>query len=186
MVLPLMILVGCGFYQLFLWLQKTRKITTVALTLILAVFYLFSVAYYLEQYFYHYPLQSSKYWQYGYKQVVQEVYPLRNNYEKIIFTAEYGQPYIYWLFHGEYSPHEYQLKASLTENAAGDVGKVEKLDNVEFRSVNFGDDKNLKKSLLIGTEMEIPLEKIDNNKQRILEEIKFLDGKIAFRLVENY
>ena len=123
---------------------------------------------------------------YGYKQIVQQVYPQRNNYQKIVFTPEYGQPYIYWLFHGEYSPHEYQPKASLTENAAGDVGKVEKLDNVEFRSVDFNSDKNLKKSLLIGTEMEIPLEKINYDQQRILGEIKFLDGKIAFRIVENY
>jgi len=186
MVLPLMILVGCGFYQLFLWLQKQKKLFSVCFSLLLVVFYLFSVAYYLEQYFYHYPLQSSKDWQYGYQQIIQKVYPLRNNYQKIVFTSEYGQPYIYWLFYGQYPPSDYQAKARLTENPSGDVGKVEKLDNVEFRSVNFDGDKNLSKSLLIGTEMEIPLEKIDYDKQRILEEIKFLDGKIAFRIVENY
>jgi len=186
MVLPLMILVGCGFYQLFLWLQKQKKLFSVCFSLLLVVFYLFSVAYYLEQYFYHYPLQSSKDWQYGYQQIIQKVYPLRNNYQKIVFTSEYGQPYIYWLFYGQYPPSDYQAKARLTENPSGDVGKVEKLDNVEFRSVNFDGDKNLSKSLLIGTAMEIPLEKIDYDKQRILEEIKFLDGKIAFRIVENY
>jgi len=184
MVLPLMILVGCGFYQMFLWLQKRQKISSACFSLILAVFYLFSVAYYFDQYFYHYPLQSSKDWQYGYKQVVQKVYPLRNNYEKIIFTSEYGQPYIYWLFYGKYPPTDYQAKAKLTENLSGDVGKVEKLDNIEFRSISFDGDKNLSKSLLIGTELEIPLEKIDYSKQKILEEIKFLNGKIAFRIVE--
>lgn len=184
MVLPLMILVGCGFYQIFLWLQKNKKISTYFITLVLAVFYLFSVAYYFDQYFYHYPLQSSKDWQYGYKQVIQKVYPLRNNYQKIIFTSEYGQPYIYWLFYGQYLPVDYQAKAKLTENLFGDVGKVEKLDNVEFRSISFDGDKNLSKSLLIGTELEIPLEKIDYSKQKILEEVKFLNGKIAFRVVE--
>ena len=185
MVLPLMILVGCGFYQLFLWLQKQKKLFSVCFSLLLVVFYLFSVAYYLEQYFYHYPLQSSKDWQYGYQQIIQKVYPLRNNYQKIVFTSEYGQPYIYWLFYGQYPPSDYQAKARLTENPSGDVGKVEKLDNVEFRSVNFDGDKNLSKSLLIGTEMEIPLEKIDYDKQRILEEIKFLNNQVAFRVVET-
>jgi len=185
MVLPLMILVGCGFYQLFLWLQKQKKLFSICFSLLLVVFYLFSVAYYLEQYFYHYPLQSSKDWQYGYQQIIQKVYPLRNNYQKIVFTSEYGQPYIYWLFYGQYPPSDYQAKARLTENPSGDVGKVEKLDNVEFRSVNFDGDKNLSKSLLIGTEMEIPLEKIDYDKQRILEEIKFLNNQVAFRVVET-
>ena len=184
MVLPLMILVGCGFYQIFIWLIKRQKSLAILSFLALAVFYLFSVSYSLEQYFYHYPLQSSKDWQYGYKQVVQKIYPLKDNYERIVFTTEYGQPYIYWLFYGKYPPVDYQPKASLTENITGDVGKIEKLDNIEFRSISFDGDKNLTKSLLIGTEQEIPLEKIDYNKQRILQEIKFLNGKVAFRVVE--
>jgi 4-amino-4-deoxy-L-arabinose transferase-like glycosyltransferase len=184
MVLPLMILIGCGFYQMFLWLSKQKKIFCLSYSLILAIFYLFSVAYFLDQYFYHYPLQSSKDWQYGYKQAVQRVYPLKDNYQKIIFTSEYGQPYIYWLFYGQYPPAAYQAKAQLTESLSGDVGKVEKLDNLEFRSISFDGDKNLSKSLLIGTELEIPLGKIDYSKQKVLEEIKFLNGKIAFRIVE--
>lgn len=185
MVLPLMILIGGGFYQIFLWLQKPKKILAVAIALVLALFYFSSVAYSLEQYFYHYPLQSSKDWQYGYKQVIQKVYPLKNNYEKIIFTSEYGQPYIYWLFYGQYPPADYQIKARLTENLLGDVGRVEKLDNVEFRSVNFDGDKNSSKTLLIGTNTEIPLEKIDYNQQKVLEEVKFLNGQVAFRVVET-
>jgi 4-amino-4-deoxy-L-arabinose transferase-like glycosyltransferase len=184
MVLPLMVLVGCGFYQIFLWLPKKRKIFSSGIVLFLTGLYFFSAAYYFDQYFYHYPLQSSKDWGYGYKQAVQKIYPLRNNYQKIIFTSEYGQPYIYWLFYGKYSPIDYQAKAKLTENASGDVGRVEKLDNLEFRSISFDGDKNLSKSLLVGTEIEIPLEKIDYSKQKILDEIKFLDGKIAFRIVE--
>lgn len=184
MVLPLMILIGCGFYQIFLWLPKKRKIFSSGIVLFLTAFYLFSAAYYFDQYFYHYPLQSSQDWQYGYKQVVQKVYPLRNQYRKIIFTTEYGQPYIYWLFYGQYQPADYQAKANLTVNPSGDVGKVEKLDNLQFRSISFDGDKNLSGSLLIGTEQEIPLEKIDYNKQKILQEVKFLDGKIAFRVVE--
>jgi len=185
MVLPLMILIGGGFYQIWLWLQKPRKMLVVSISLILAVLYFSSAVYSLEQYFYHYPLQSSQDWQYGYKQVIQKVYPLKDNYEKIIFTSEYGQPYIYWLFYSQYPPADYQAKAWLTENLFGDVGRVERLDNVEFRSVNFDGDKNLSKALLIGANIEIPLEKIDYNKQKVLEEVKFLNGQVAFRVVET-
>ena len=184
MVLPLVVIIGCGMYQIYLWLKNQKKVVYVLCSMFFVLGYIWCFAYYLDQYYIHYPRQSSQFWQYGYKQVVQKVYPLRNNYEKIVFTSEYGQPYIYWLFYGKYPPTDYQAKARLTENPSGDVGKVEKLDNIEFRSISFDGDKNLSKSLLIGTESEIPLEKIDYSKQKILEEIKFLDGKVAFRIVE--
>jgi len=186
MVLPLMIIIGCGFYQIIIWLLKQKKLIAVLLAMGLGGLYIFSVAYSFEQYFYHYPLQSSKDWVYGYKQVVQEVYPLKNDYQKIIFTDAYGQPYIYWLFYGQYPPVDYQTQAKLTRGVASDVGRVERLDNVDFRSISFDGDKNLSNSLLIGTEIEIPLAKIDYDKQRILQEVKFLNGQVAFRVVEIF
>ncbi len=185
MVLPLMILVGCGMYQIFLYLQKQKKMISLLLALFLAVFYFFSVAYYFDQYFYHYPLQSSQYWQYGYKQVIHEVYPIKDQYEKIIFTQKWGQPYIYWLFYTQYPPADYQKQAKLKENPSGDVGEVEKLDNIEFRNVYWPADRNLNKFLFIATKEEISLKDIEPGQARFLGDIKFLDGQVAFRVVET-
>jgi 4-amino-4-deoxy-L-arabinose transferase-like glycosyltransferase len=185
MVLPLMVVVGSGMYQTYLWLKNQKKAISVLCSLFYVLGYLWCFVYYLDQYDVHYPIQSSQFWQYGYKSVVEKIYPIRNNYSKIIFTQKYGQPYIYWLFYGQYEPKIYQQKAKLTEDIFGDVGQVEKLDNIEFRPVFWEADRNLPRTLLIGTDEELPLNKIDLNQARILEEIKFLNGKVAFRVVET-
>ena len=100
-------------------------------------------------------------------------------------TPKYGQPYIYWLFYTQYSPQVYQQKAQLKENVGGDVGQVERINNLEFRPVFWPSDRNLSRVLLVGDETELPLNEIDLNNARILEEIKFLNGKVAFRVVET-
>ncbi len=183
MVLPLMIIVGCGLFQVFEWLKKQRRIILAAGFLVLAMGYLWCFVYYLDQYYLHYPLDSSQYWQYGYKQVINKVYPLKDDYQRIVFTQKDGQPYIYWLFYTQYSPSDYQKQAKLTENQWGDVGQVEKLDNIEFRKIYWPSDRSLGQSLFIGTEEELPLKDINPDQAIILEEVKFLNGQLAFRVV---
>jgi len=185
MVFPLMVIIGAGIYQTYFWLKNQKKAIYVLCSLFYVLFYLWNIFYYLDQYYIHYPIQSSQYWQYGYKNLVNKIYPIRNNYSQIIMTPKYGQPYIYWLFYTKYNPLNYQKQANLTENPWGDVGQVEKIDNVEFRNIYWPSDRSLTKSLFIGTEEEIPLKDIDPNQARILEEIKFLNGKVAFRVVET-
>ncbi|MBM3205314.1 phospholipid carrier-dependent glycosyltransferase [Candidatus Shapirobacteria bacterium] len=184
MVWPLMVVLGVGMWQIFEWLRKQKKLAAVFWSLVLILGYLWCFFYYLDQYYLHYPRQSSQYWQYGYKQLISEIAPLKNNYSQIIMTPQYGQPYIYWLFYNRYEPAIYQQKAQLKESLVGDVGRVEKLDNIEFRPVFWPSDRNLKKTLLIGTELELPLSEIDLNQTTILTEVRFLNGNLAFRVVE--
>jgi len=185
MVLPLAIIIGAGIFQIHNLLKKRKVFIRLFLLAMILGFYSWCLLYYFDQYYTHYPLKSSQYWQYGYKQLVNKVAPNKNNYERIIFTTEYGQPYIYWLFYSRYDPKSYQAKARLTENQWGDVGSVDKLDNIEFRELYWPSDRSLPKSLFIGTEEEIPLKDIDPNQSRILDEIFFLNGKVAFRVMET-
>ena len=185
MVLPLIIVVGSGMYQTYLWLKNQKKAIYVLCSLFYVLGYLWCFVYYLDQYYTHYPRQSSQFWQYGYRELINKIAPIKNNYSQIIMTPKYGQPYIYWLFYTQYNPPVYQQKAQLKENVSGDVGQVERIDNLEFRPVFWPADRNLKNALLIGDDLELPLKQIDLNQARILEEIKFLNGKIAFRVVET-
>jgi len=186
MILPLSILIGLGLCEICSWLRQRKRLLFVLIGGFLLVFYLYCFIYYLDMYYVHYPLKSSEYWQYGYKQVVKEVYKNQNKYSKIIFTQGYGQPYIFWLFYSQYDPSLYQKQALLTENPYGDVGKIERFDNIEFRDIYWPNDRSLKNSLFVGTEEELPLRDISPNQARILNEIIFKNGKIAFRLVETY
>ena len=44
------------------------------------------------------PIAYGDFWQYGHKEAFAYVKPLEENYDKIIFTYAYDQPYIYYLF----------------------------------------------------------------------------------------
>jgi len=185
MVLPLVIIVGAGMYQVCLWISKQRKLILFSVFCFLFSVYIWCFIYYLDQYYLHYPIHSSQYWQYGYKDVVNFIYPIKDNYSKIIFTQKYGQPYIYWLFYTKYDPASYQKQARLVEHPQGDVGQVERINNIEFRNIYWPADRGIEKTLFVGEQYELPLQDIDPKQARILKEIKFLNGGVAFRVVET-
>lgn len=124
-----------------------------------------SLVYYLHMYFVHYPLESSVDWQYGYKEVVEYMNENGNNFEKIIVTNIYDQPYIYFLFFKE------PLKVYVND---GEFYKG--FNNLEFRAINWMEDERRDNVLLVGTEEEIP------DSDKVVKEIKFLNGEIAFRV----
>ena len=186
MILPLSILIGLGLCEVYSWLRRRKRLAFILIGGFVLLIYGYCFIYYLDMYYFHYPLKSSEYWQYGYKEAVEEVYKNQGEYSKIVFTQEYGQPYIFWLFYNQYDPSSYQRQALLTENPYGDVGAIEGFDNIEFRDVYWPNDRSLKNSLFIGTEEGLPLRDINPDEAVIIKEIIFKNGKIAFRIVETY
>lgn len=186
MILPLSILIGLGFCEVYSWLRQRKRLIFILIGGFILLIYSYCFIYYLDMYYFHYPLKSSEYWQYGYKEVIEEVNFSKDSYDKIVFTQGYGQPYIFWLFYSQYDPSLYQKQALLTENPYGDVGSIERFDNIEFRDIYWPSDRSLKNSLFIGTEEELPLRDIDPNRAVIMKEIIFKNGKIAFRIVKTY
>lgn len=185
MLIPLSIISALG--TTFLW-TKVVKLKFPSLRTFLAFIfilgYLFSYVYYLDQFFVHAPIKNSAGWLYGYKQAVTFLNQNIRNYSQVVFTQTYGQPYIYYLFYSKYDPAKYQLQAKLIENPSGDVGYVEKIDNIEFRDIYWPDDRNLSKTLFIGNGENLPKSDIDQTQgAKILKEIYFLDGTLAFRIV---
>ena len=146
--------------------------------------YFASYYYYLDQFFVHAPQKNSSYWQYGYKQAISYLNQNIGNYSRVVFTQNYGQPYIYYLFYSQYNPSKYQPQAKLRESLTGDVGIIEKIDNIEFRNIYWPVDRYLSGTLFIGDEESLPKKDIDQTPGAIiLKEINFLDGKLAFRIV---
>ena len=54
--------------------------------------------YWFNLYFLHLPFETSQFWQYGYKEVVFEVLKKEREYDKVLVTGKYDQPYIFFLF----------------------------------------------------------------------------------------
>lgn len=137
--------------------------------------FLGNVVYYLHQYYVHTPVETSANWQYGYKQVFEEIRKVEAQYDKIIVTYRYDQPYIYYLFYGRVDPSWYQKNWDYLGN-----GKIERdrriIGKYEFRNIDWENDKILENALLVGTPDEIPFV------PKMIKEVRFLDGTVAFRI----
>ena len=147
-------------FQIFtaLGLVRLRKLFAISYVLLAVI----SFAGYLDLYYRHTPTETSQGWQYGYKQMVQQVMSSKDNYDKIIITTEYDQPYIYFLWYGNYDPKIWVNDGEFAKH----------FDKFEFRSIAEG-DLTINNALLVGSPKEI---KIPNS----LWQINFLDGTPAF------
>ena len=148
-----------------------RKI--IVISFIFGLFML-NLFYYLHMYWIHSPKEYSQWWQYGYKEAVAEVAKYETNYDKVIVTYAYDQPYIYFLFYNLVDPSWYQR----TWNGGEIQRENREFGKYEFRKIDWQRDSKLQNTLLVGTSKEIP-----QGAEGMLSEINFLDGSIAFRIV---
>ncbi len=177
LAIPLVVLSSFGLY----WLISSKKFFAILVSLIYGATYI----YYLDAYFTHLSVHSSQLWQYGYKQIVETIMPIQNNYKTIKVQQSYSQPYIYFLFYQHYDPKKYQLQSKLLENNFGDVGFVEKLDNLEFVPIDWSVESRKSGELVVADPIQITGDNIkDKTRYKLIEEIKYLNGETAFRIVE--
>lgn len=138
------------------------------------IFMMFNTVYYFHQYYVHLPVELSQYWQYGYKEAVEEVKKIYDQYDKIIVSTELEQPNMFFLFYLKYDPKKY-----LEEGGTASGGFAEhrnKFAKFEFRPIN-DDDVFPPKTLLIGNPREIW--------RGGFKTIYFLDGTEAMRFSRN-
>lgn len=170
-------------YQIFITLGVSEFIRMVRTNIVPAFFvivivifssFILNFFYYLHMYWKHTPVEYSQWWQYGYKQVVGEGGKIEEDYQKIIVTYHYDQPYIFFLFYKKMDPTWYQKNWGSRE-----IKRAERyFGKYEFRNINWENDSKLTNVLIVGTPNEIP-----ENTNRVIKEIHFLDGSVAFRVV---
>lgn len=181
MVIPLVFILSLG--ACFFTSVIKNKIWLV----ILLSLYLLNFTYYLDLYFIHLPKQFAQDWHYGYKQVVKKVSSLQSNYNEIILKQDYSQPYIFFLFYQKYDPKKYQENygKNYISSSNRDVGLISKLDNITFRNLNWGQDRGEKGKLFVLDTVKVPIKDSSDPKEfKQIDEIKYPNGKIAFRLIE--
>lgn len=130
-------------------------------------------------YFYNfstvYPIQSSESWQYGYKKIYSDFKDQFQNYDQIIISDEYAQPYIFALFYLKYDPLVFQkevVRNSVDKWGFSAVsgfgkfifGKTDNMDNID-NALIFSDKR------------------LQNNTP--LTSIKFLNEENAFWVYET-
>jgi len=149
-------------------------IKTAALTVIVFAYFT-NFAYYLNQYYVHQNAEYANQWQYGYKQLIEYLDPIEQNYDKIIITPAWDQPYIYFLF---YKYQKYDPRYWINP---GDFNQG--FDKYEFRKINWSEDRKIPNTLLVGAPGEIP-----ENEPGTINVIKFprvKDGDV-FRIYDDF
>jgi 4-amino-4-deoxy-L-arabinose transferase-like glycosyltransferase len=186
MVIPLTIVTSCGIYYLFSLVKHKSAISKVVVTKLTVLMFVASFIYFLDAYFVHLPKHDSEAWDYGYKELVKTITPLQNHYDDIKVQQSFSQPYIYFLFYQKYDPAKYQKTAKLTASEyAGDVGYVEKLDNIYFAPIDWPQNKQEHGILVAADEIRIPdFEIAAGGAFGLIKSIKYLDGNTAFNVVE--
>jgi len=127
-----------------------------------------NIFYYLHQYYVHTPIEYARDWLYGYKQMVKAVNQVEDEFDKIVVTKFYDQPYIYFLFYNRLDPNKYKNDGTYY------LG----FEKYEFRRIDWGRDQKLEKTLIVGTGEEIP-----EGARPLKAQINFPNGEVAFRIV---
>ncbi len=141
--------------------KKSNFLTIALLTFALGI----NAFYFFYHYFVTYPIYAAPDWQYGYRQAAQVAQKYENQVNKIILTSTYGQPHIFILVYQNRDPQQVFWG-----------GMIKYL----YRDLKWDEDQNLKDVLLIGSPKEIP-----SDAKGLVEEIKFPDGAVAFRIVKT-
>lgn len=181
MAAPLVMVLSLGLYEIIKWLDG--RMAKWLVVLFILAFYLLPFTYFVDAYFIHVPAHNSQYWNYGYKQVVNEISSLSSDGQKMIVEQSYAQPYIYFLFFQKYDPVKYQDQAKLTKtDNASDVGLVGKLDNIQFSQIDWSQVRN-KHGVFVVVDGVTPIP--DDLKYDEISKIYFLNGRdLAFEIVK--
>lgn len=175
MIPALQIFTAVGFVMTYFYLQRNKQFGKASI-FILVITLVCNIVYYLHSYYLVTPIKYGYFWQFGNKQAVMYASAHENEYNHIIMTYAYDQPYIYYLFYNKVSPAWYQAHWNYSGNGAVDRF-YRKIGKYEFMNISA---KQLlgKKTLLIGTPSEIP-----NGSGNLKEIINFPDGRTAYKII---
>jgi len=176
------LIIALGAYTCWQLLKKhTHRIKIVYLSLFIVIFG-FNLFYWADQYFVHYPIHYSEYWDYGYKEAVLYAWDHYNEYPQIVIDNTFGSlgpyivgtPHLYALFYGKYNLQNAQSeRANYQEN----FGKF------LFRTIYWPEDRFQPNTLYVGSPWRIPLKDVKEN--QILKKIYFKNGNLAFLIVKT-
>ncbi len=134
-------------------LQITAKFKKLVTSLI-GLVVLISIFYYLHFYYIDYPIAYSGAWQFGYKEAIETIEPIYQNYDQVFITDYQGRAYVYTLFYLKVDPNDYYKNANVTRDQF-------LFYNVQsYKNFIFTDDYskyNLKNSLFISMPGNLPV-----------------------------
>ncbi len=151
LVIPISLTIALGLEWLITHLGKW--------SILFGILYCFNLAYGLDLYFNHAVKVWAHEFNFGQEAAVDTIlkYPKSN----VIYTDVFGQPYIYYLFYAKYPPAQYQAQDRFIDGGV-DVGRVDRIDDIEFRQYSLQDMRLSKNTVFVGAPYNIPDEYLNN------------------------
>ncbi len=186
MVIPFILIMSLGMVSLVQFFSgKPLKVVITGLLLIALSYETF---HFIESYFIHSPQRYPLAWEYGFREMVGKLQQYEGNYQKVIITDRYDQPYILTLFYKAalaqeqgktFNAADYQSKLILSERDKFNFGTVRSFDNYEFKEVKPEDIIQADNTLFIVTPKEVP------ENSDIIDRVKFPNGEDAFVFIRR-
>ena len=173
LVVPASLVIAFGFWGLVKNL-KNKVLPTVFFVFL--TFYFGAV--YLYQYYSVYPKVLPYAWQYGFDQIAGYVKTNGDQYDKIIITNRYDQPYILMAFFLRYPPQKMQSEIVMTPRDKFGFSTVNNLGKFEFKSINFDQDIKSPNTLIVSSD-----EGVDD--RYVIDTIKDPAGNIMYKLIST-
>ena len=137
------------------------------------LFLIFNFLYYIRGYYVHYPYEFSGEWQYGYKDSIEYIKSVEENFTNIYITSDMGRPYIYYLFYTKTDPRIFRKDSVVRRDAFGFVA-VDRFGKYSFlNDVTKIDNSKGSKNLFIKTPGNVP------EKANKLKTVTILNGSVA-------
>ncbi len=150
-----------AFGLIYLLNLFSRKILKYGLVFALLFAAVFSFSKFTLDYYFYYPLVSSRLLQYGYQPLFRYLRAEENNFEKIIISRRYddAKQYIWYLFYNQYPPDKFQKEINVTRyfDEQGWV-RVDQINKYFFAETLPAEKSIEENSLLIASSDEFPKE----------------------------
>ena len=180
MVIPLTIISSLGALKIINFILERKKLVRTFLLAILTIIVVWNFSRYLHMYYKHmskeYPFSS----QYGVKELVDYLSNNDGEYQNIVVTNKYDQPYILFLFYSKYPPAMFQKDHTLTPRDRYGFSTVTRYSNYVFKAIDWDEDKlAYPNSIIAGSDEEIP------DEANIIKRIYGSNDYLYFKVVAN-
>ena len=172
MVIPLSIVTSLGIWTAFRAIKKSKPVFVGALV-IFSLLFAHNFTYYLHQYYVHYPKELPFAWQYGFEEMGEYIQENGHQYDQIIISNRYDQPYILLAFFTQYPPSKFQFEIEMTPRDQFGFSTVNQFDKYTFKTIEWEKDSRINNALIIAADEGVGEEPIHT--------IYFPGGEEGFR-----
>ncbi len=182
----LSIVIGYGVVKLLQLSAKwSRKVAVVAIIGTIII-YLNSFAGLLTSLYLYMPYAEKGDWQFGFREIMNEIKPYYQNYDQVVLESGHAQPHIFTLFYLQYNPAQYHQDIGCP--TCVDIPRTNwDLGNFKFRKIYWPNDRYLKDTLFIGSEFNLPTQDLESsNNANKIKDLYDHHGEFVARIVETF